>query len=156
MDSRPPRPGAAPTRGAERTLVLAMLHLEGYIESVAQRVRPESFRDPVYAELFSVLTTRGEAGDVEALAEELSPSAVLEYGRLLEARDELTAPRQIVDDSLAMLRLFELRDQIEEVARLAAIATGEKREALDAEHRRLLEEKKALGTRGNWARKLGT
>jgi hypothetical protein len=133
-----------------------MLHLEGYIESVAQRVRPETFHDPIYAEIFAVLTARGEAGDVEGMAEDLSEAAVAEYGRLLEAREELTAPRQIVEDSLAKLRYFELSEQIDEVARLVATASGEKRAALESEWTRLLDEKKALGARANWARKLGS
>ncbi|HEY0969885.1 MAG TPA: hypothetical protein VGE02_02785, partial [Gemmatimonadales bacterium] len=156
VDFSPPRPGSNPTRGAERSLVLAMLHLEGYIESVAQRVRPEAFHDPIYAEIFTVLTARGDAGDVEGMAEDLSEPAVGEYGRLLEAREELTAPRQIVEDSLAKLRYFELSEQIDEIVRLAASASGDRRAALEAERARLLEEKKALGARANWARKLGS
>ena len=156
VDASRPRPGEHPARRAERALVLAMLHREGYIESVAQRFEPERFRDPVYAEIYALLVERGEAGDAAELAEALSPEAVKELQQLLSARDELTVPHVIVEDSLAKLRYFELTEQIEEVRRQLMRADGDERTAFEEERGRLVEERKALGLRGNWARALGT
>ena len=156
MDSSPPRPTGSPTRGAERSLVLAMLHLDGYIESIAQEVGPESFRDPLLAEIFSVLSARGEVGDLDALAGELTPEAVQVVDALMGAAGELMAPKRIVADSLAQLHYFDLRDRIELLELEMRDATGEKRAALEEERGRLRAELKALGPRGNWARRLGT
>ena len=156
MDVRPPRPYGERTRAAERYLVLAMLHLDGQIEAVAERVRPESFRDPLLAEIFSVLVERGTVGDLESLAEALSDEAARELQPLLNARGELDPPGPIISDSLAKLRYFELTEQIDEIARLESAADGERRAALERERLRLTDALKALGARGNWARKLGT
>jgi len=136
--------------------VLAMLHLDGQIEAIAERVRPESFRDPLLAEIFSVLVERGTVGDLESLAEALSDEAARELQPLLNARGELDPPGPIISDSLAKLRYFELTEQIDEIARLESAADGERRAALERERLRLTDALKALGARGNWARKLGT
>ncbi len=156
MDSSTPRPGDAPMRGAERSLVLAMLHREGLIASIAEQASPESFRDPRYAEIFALLVERGEAGDPVEMADALSPEAVVELQALLSAGEELTVPHVIVHDSLAKLRYFELSEQIDEVQQLLTRAAGDRREALEAERTRLTEERKSLGVRGNWARTLGS
>jgi len=156
MDSSTPRPGNMPMRGAERSLVLAMLHREGLIATIAEQARPESFRDPLYAEIFALLVERGEAGDPAEMAEALSPEAVVELQSLLGAGGELTAPHVIVHDSLAKLRYFELSEQIDEVQQLLERAGGDRRVALEAERAQLTEERKALGVRGNWARTLGS
>ncbi len=156
MDSSTPRPGDSPMRGAERSLVLAMLHREGFIASIAERARPESFHDPRYAEIFALLVERGEAGDPTELADALSPEAVSELQALLGASEELTVPHVIVQDSLAKLRYFELSEQIDEVQQLLARAAGDRRTALEVERARLTDERKALGVRGNWARTLGS
>lgn len=156
IDSSTPRPGDSPMRGAERSLVLAMLHREGFIASIAERAQPESFRDPCYAEIFALLVERGEAGDPTSLADALSPEAVLELQSLLGASEELTVPHVIVQDSLAKLRYFELSEQIDELQQLLARASGDRRAALEAERTRLTDERKGLGVRGNWARTLGS
>ncbi|MHB1223136.1 MAG: DNA primase [Gemmatimonadaceae bacterium] len=156
IDSSTPRPGDYPMRGAERSLVLAMLHREGFIASISEQARPESFRDPRYAEIFALLVQRGEAGDPTELADALTPESVAELQRLLGASEELTVPHVIVQDSLAKLRYFELSEQIDEVQQLLARAAGDRRTALEAERTRLADERKSLGVRGNWARTLGT
>lgn len=156
MDSSTPRPGDARARGTERSLVLAMLHREGMIVGIAERASPESFSDPIYAEIFALLVERGEAGDLAEMAEALSPEAVVELQLLLNAGEELTVPHLIVHDSLAKLRYFELSEQIDEMDRLLTLAAGDRREALEAERTRLKEERRPLGVRGNWARALGS
>ena len=156
VDASRPRPGEHPARRAERALVLAMLHREGYIESVSRRFEPERFRDPVYAEIYAVLVERGEAGDAAELAEALSPEAVKALQQLLSARDELTVPHVIVEDSLAKLRYFDLTEQIDEVRRQLLRATGDDRAVFEEECGRLIEARRALGPQGDWARKLGT
>lgn len=156
VDQSTPLPGEHPTRRAERALVLVMLHHEGYIASIEKEVEPERFHDAVYAEIFSRLVDVGEMVDREVLAAGLSTEAVAELEALLAAGGELTVPGAITDDSLAKLRYFELSDQIEAVRReLIVAAHGDMKVALEAEHDRLVAARRALGTRGNWARTLG-
>ncbi|HEU4632154.1 MAG TPA: DNA primase [Gemmatimonadaceae bacterium] len=155
VDVSRPRPRGNPGQHAERYLVLAMLHLDGQIEAIARQVRPESFRDPLFAEIFSVLVERGAVGDMESLAESLSDEAARELQRLLLARGELDPPGRIIDDSLAQLRYLELTEQIDEIERLEREAQGDRRAALQQERLRLVEERRALGVRGNWTSKLG-
>jgi DNA primase len=155
VDVSRPRPKGNPGRHAERYLVLAMLHLDGQIEAIARQVRPESFRDPQFAEIFSVLVERGAVGDIESLVELLSDEATRELQRLLPARAELDPPGRIIDDSLAQLRYLELTEQIDEIEGLERAAQGDRRAALQQERLRLVEERRALGVRGNWTGKLG-
>jgi DNA primase len=157
VDRQPPRPGVERTRDSERTLVLAMLHLEGYIESIAEKVEVESFRDPVYAELFAALSARGDSGDVAGLADDLSPPAVAEMERLLACTGELTAPKQMVADSVAKLAYFELEDVIDalesDIRGLNVRKPGGWEDAvrkLEEEKLQHIREKMSLGVRANW------
>lgn len=156
VDPSRPRPGEHPTRGAERALVLVMLHHEGYMASIAEEVHPERFHDPVYAEIFARLVDEGERVDRESLVAGLSMEAVAEVEALWAAGEEVATPGAITNDSLAKLRYFELSDQIEGVRRDLEMATTEDgRAALKAEYERLVAARRALGPRGNWARTLG-
>lgn len=153
VDARPPRPGQAHGDMSERYLVLAMLHLDHQIERIAEAVQPESFRNPIFAEIFSVLVERGEVGDVAELAEALSDPATAGLQRLLTAGAELDPPGRIVQDSLAQLRYLDLEEQLRAVEGMLEGASSERRAALDAERQRLIAERRALGARGDgWRR----
>ena len=156
VDDRPPRPSSPERDASERYLVLAMLHLEGQVEALQHDIAPERFRNANYAEIFSALVERGGVGDLESFAEPLSDAATRELQLLLGARGELEQPGRIVADSLAQLRYLDLTEQIEDVDRLMEGAVGERRELLEREQMRLRTERRSLGVRGNWARKLGT
>ena len=150
IDTRRPRPYGERTRGSERYLVLAMLHLEGQIEAIAERVRPESFRDPIYTEICSTLIERGEVGAIDTLAEALSEDAAAALEPLLADRGALDPPRRVIEDSIAQLRYFDLEEQILDVRGAIERAEGERRSVLQAELQRLVAEKMSLGIRGDW------
>lgn len=156
VDMRRPRPFGEKTRGSERYLVLAMLHLEGQIEAIAERVQPESFRDPIYAEICAALLARGEVGAIDTLAESMSEEAAAALEPLLADRGALDPPGRVVEDSIAQLRFFDLEEQIADVRTAIANAEGDRRAVLEAELHRLRVERRAYGVRGNWAKGLGT
>lgn len=149
-DRSRPRGAATPGERAERYIALAMLHLPPQRARVLHQVSEEEFRSPVYAELFSLLSTLEGPADPELLAEQLSDQAVAELERLLESADELVSPNRLVDDSVTQLRYRALRDQSLEVQRMLLEETRQDRkDLLLAEKIRIRDEILALRGRGD-------
>src|SRR5690606_30875125 len=130
---------------AERYLTLAALHLPSQRVRVAHSISVEDFRNPVFAELFDVISSVDGPLDPEAIAEQLGEQATVELERLLEAADELQAPNRLVDDSINQLRLRALREQSEEVQRMLQEETEQgRKDVLIAEKTRIRDEMNAL------------
>lgn len=141
------RPRVVGTGGerAERNLVLVLLHLPERREQLVHDVHVEDFRSPVYAELFAELGAVDGPLEVEALAEQLTSEAVEELQRLLEASGELIAPIQLMQDSIASLRLRSLKEQSEELQRMMLeVSDPERKDILLREKIRIRAEMAAL------------
>ena len=137
-------------RGAssERELVRSMLHRRAMVESVAERLGPDSFRDPDYREIYEVLLSMGEEADVLEVAAALSDEAagtmrdlyeepiVDPEGRMLEVS---------IDDCVGILRAREIEERLGEIDRELPLASDKQKDGLLKEKGDLLGEFKLLG-----------
>lgn len=135
---------------AERELVRVMLYERGEVDVLAERIDPGEFRTPELREIFQALVQLGEGATIEALSAVLSAPAVEELQELLEEPDALVDLRRTVDDSLAALRVRELKTRMSEIDRLMLVAVGDEKDQLNAEKTKLQRDVLALGGRGSW------
>jgi DNA primase len=122
---------------AERDLVHALLMSRTMIRYVAERVGSESFRVPVYRELFSTLLEAGDDAEPADLEPDLSKAAVAAMQELLEAPNAIVNIQRTIDESIAMLLVQPLQARKAEIMRLISVAS-------DAEKNALLREKQEL------------
>ena len=135
--------------GAERELVRVMLQRRQLIESLAERLSPKSFRDPVYRAIYSALLECGPDATAEELAAKLDARAVTEMQTLLEESPEsMINPQRSIDDSLAHLRMRKLKQKSRRIQRELEIASGDDKTRLLMEKREIAKEIQALGGRG--------
>ena len=135
---------------AERELVRVMLYERGEVDVLAERIDPGEFRTPALREIFQALVQLGEGATIEELSAVLSPAAVEELQELLEEPDAVVDLRRTVDDSLAALRVRELKTRMNEIDRLMLVAVGEEKDQLNAEKTKLQRDVLALGGKGSW------
>jgi DNA primase len=134
-----------PKASAEGALVHAMLLVRSLVESVTERTGPDSFRDPVYREMFTQLLEVGPEADVQALAADLSQEAVDELQRMLESPGAIADITRTVEDSLRALRMRELDERSAASHRaMRATVNEEERDRLMREIRDISQERRAL------------
>jgi hypothetical protein len=140
---------------AERAILRAMLLAPTRIESIGERIGPDSFRAPAYREIFEALLRIGESATPETLAQEMSEDAVVVLQTLLEADPaELEPLDATVAGSLDALRRRDLEDRNEEIDRELSVArTEEEKDALTREKVANATEMRAISSKG-W-RKFG-
>ncbi|HEY4955975.1 MAG TPA: DNA primase [Gemmatimonadaceae bacterium] len=131
---------------AEKELLRIMLLQRSRVETIAERIGPDGFRDPCYREIFVALLSDGGATTPEELASKLDPEAIEVIESLTE--DPLALgidPQRTIDDSLAQLEVRDIEDRLSEIERLLPLASeGEKKE-LAEEQRKLAMRMRASG-----------
>jgi DNA primase len=137
-------------RGAssERELVRSMLHRRAMVESVAERLGPESFRDPDYREIYEVLLRMGEEADVLEVAAALSDEAAGTMRDLFEEPVVDSEGRMLevsIDDCVGILRAREIEERLSEIDRELPLASDKQKDELLKEKGTLLDEFKHLG-----------
>lgn len=137
-------------RGAssERELVRSMLHRRAMVESVAERLGPESFRDPDYREIYEVLLRMGEEADVLEVAAALSDEAAGTMRDLFEEPVVDAEGRMLevsIDDCVGILRAREIEERLSEIDRELPLASDKQKDELLKEKGTLLDEFKHLG-----------
>jgi DNA primase len=135
---------------AERELVRVMVHERGEVDVLAERVDPAEFRNPELREIFQTLVRLGDEASIEDLSSALSPAAVEEMQALLQEPDALVDMRRTIDDSLAALRVRQIKAMMREIDRLMTVAPDEDKDALNAEKTKLQRDVLAIGGRGAW------
>jgi len=122
---------AAPERAprgasAERELVRAMLSARARVESIAERVGPESFRDHRYGEIFSALLQLGHEATLDEIAGVLSSDALEALNALLATDPAAMSDlEKTIAGSLALLRVRELQERNQELDRLNPATVSE-------------------------------
>ena len=137
-------------RGAssERELVRSMLHRRAMVESVAERLGPESFRDPDYREIYEVLLRMGEDADLLEVAAGLSDEAAATMRDLFEEPVVDPEGRMLevsIDDCVGILRAREIEERLSEIDRELPLASDKQKDELLKEKKTLLDEFKHLG-----------
>jgi DNA primase len=134
-DASPPPAGPS----VERHLLRAVLAHPAYLEMAAEAdVGPDTFEDARYREIFERLTAVGADARPEIVVRELSQDAALVYDEMLgEPPESIVNLEQTYRDTIAKLRIRELKQKNKELQRLMSAARSED------EKNALLAEKKA-------------
>lgn len=120
---------------AERELIRAILFNPGRIAQIAEKLHPESFREPNYRAIYTALLTSSEPeGEAKAMMEEI----------LSEGSIHLDAERTI-GDSQATLRARDLDARAAEIDRLIPLASEEAKDRLIEEKHEIRKELTATG-----------
>jgi DNA primase len=130
---------------AERELIRAMLMQRGRVETIAERVGPDSFRDPRYRAIFAALLTLDEAASMDELSALLDADQTEIIQSLLEDPGALVDAQRTIDDSLAKLQVRDLEDRVAEIDRLLPLANTSEKTELDEERQKLVLQMRASG-----------
>ena len=142
----------APRSGpsVERYLLRVILAHPAYLEMAAEAdVGPATFEDQRYREIFETLTTIGADASPETVVSELSADAALAYDEMLgEPPESLVNLEATYRDTVAALRIRELKQKNNELQRLMATARSEEeKNVLLAEKNANVRKAAALRTR---------
>ena len=143
-DRRRPVPGVA----AERELVRVLLLNRASVEPLAERLDPGEMRDATYRAIFRALLDCGPAAAPAARADLLDEEAVQTKQELLDEPDAVVDAERALEDSLAVLRVRQMRERLAEIDREIRIANANEADALITEKRSLVREIGALGGKG--------
>ena len=130
---------------AERELVRAMLALRTRVDTIAERIGPDSFRDSRYRAIFSALLSAGDSATIEEVAATLDPEEIEIMEALSEDPEALVDPQRTIDDSLAQLEVREMEDRMSEIDRLIPLASAAEKKTLDEERQKLVLQMRASG-----------
>jgi DNA primase len=142
-DRREPRRDAGSS--AERELVRAMLQQQSRVETIAERIGPDSFHHPVYRAIFAALLEAGDDASIEDLAPSLDPEALEIAEELIAGADGFIDPQRTIDDSITRLHVREMEERLAEIDRLMPIASAHEKEILSEEREKLVLQLRASG-----------
>jgi len=155
-ESAPEVPRRAVRRDPRRTpgvrteweLVRVMLQQPTYVETVAERVGPQEFRDPALRAIYARMAAAATERSTEQLAAGLDDDATAVLEQLLEQGGGDEDVERTVKDCLAALQLERLQDALREIDRQLPLATGAEQDALMVRKQQLTDEWRSLGGRG--------
>jgi len=130
---------------AERELVRAMLAQRSQVESIAERVGPDSFRNRDLRAIFSALLEIGEDASLEELATKLDSEAIALAEELLEDSDAIVDAGRTIDDSITKLTVRGIEDRLTEIDGLLALASSSEKDELEEEKKKLVVQMRASG-----------
>jgi DNA primase len=135
---------------AERAILRVMLLAPTRIESIGERIGPDSFRAPAYREIFEALIRLGEAATPQSIAEAMSEDGVVVLQTLLEANPAEFEPLEVtLSDSLDALRRRDLEDRNAEIDRELTVArSAEEIDELTREKWANANEMRAMASKG--------
>ena len=131
---------------AEKELLRIMLLQRARVETIAERIGPDGFRDPCYRSIFAALLEDGGGSSAEELAAKLDPEAIEVVESLTE--DPLALgidPQRTIDDSLAQLEVRDIEDRLSEIERLLPLASEREKKTLGEEQKKLALRMRASG-----------
>jgi DNA primase len=130
---------------AERELVRAMLQMRSRVESIAERIGPDSFHHPVYRAIFAALLEAGEEASLEELASVLDADALMAAEDLIGDGNGLIDPQRTIDDSITRLHVRDMEERLSDIEALIPIANEGEREVLREERQKLVAQMRASG-----------
>lgn len=138
-------PGRDAGSSAERELVRAMLQQRSRVESIAERIGPDSFHHPIYRAIFAALLESGEEASVADMASSLDAESLETAEELMADAEGFIDPQRTIDDSITRLHVREMEDRLSEIDRLVPIASESELEILREERQKLVLQMRASG-----------
>ena len=130
---------------AEKELVRAMLMVRNRVESIAEKLGEESFRDPDYRAIYRALIAAGPDSTIEEVSAALDEDTIQTVEELLaEGGTQIDAERT-VNDSLASLRARDLDQRLADIDRLVPLASIAQKDELIAEKQVIMKELQGAG-----------
>ena len=142
-DRREPRRGGG--NAAERVLVRVMLQQRSRVESIAERIGPDGFRDPRYRAIFAALLDAGEEMSLADVAPQLDEESLAVAEELLGSGDYVLDAQRTIDDSLTRLHVREMEERLFEIDRMLPLASEKENEVLHEERQKLVVQMRASG-----------
>ena len=136
---------------SERELLRVLLHVPSEFERVVESVGAENFRDPDLQAIFLAMAKHGPDAAADVLASDLTENAVATLQELLEERGGLDHADATVTGALARMRAQEIRERLQELQRLLAIANPDEQDQLLREKNALAREERSLRGAQHWA-----
>ena len=130
---------------AERELVRAMLTVRSRVESIAEKLGDESFRDPHYRAIYRAMIEAGPDATVEELAARLDEHTIATVEQLLAEEAVQIDPERTISDSLATLRARDLDQRLSDIDRLVPLADAGQKDVLIAEKQEIMKELQGAG-----------
>lgn len=125
---------------AERELVWAMLQQRSRVESIAERIGPDSFRHPAYKAIFAALLDAGETVSLDALSGLLDAESLEHAEELLGEGEKGLDVQKAIDDSIDKIHMRGMEERAAAIDRLLPLANEEERTALIEEKKRLVSD----------------
>ncbi|HUX34926.1 MAG TPA: DNA primase [Gemmatimonadaceae bacterium] len=138
----------APGVRTEWELVHVMLHQPTYVESVAEHVGPDEFRDPALRAIYARLASAPPGWSPADLAVGLDDEATAMLEALLEEGGGMEDADRTVRDCLASLQAERVQDALRDLDRQLSVAAGAEQDQLMLRKKQLTDEWRSLGGRG--------
>ncbi len=122
-----------------------MLAQRARVETIAERIGPESFRDSRYRAIFSALLSAGDSATLDDIAAVLDAEEIEVVESLVEDPLALVDPQRTIDDSLAQLEVRDMEDRVSEIDRLLPLASEREKQTLEEERQKLILQMRASG-----------
>ena len=138
-------------RGAERSLLLLLLHDRSWIEPASERIGPADLDDRASRAIFEMLLD-----DPELLSppENADPAVVRRFEELMADKEKIDPPNRFFEDAVTSILTSEMDRRLDALDREIGFARDEgRKQELMAEKNRLAQEKRDLGV--DWRRAAG-
>jgi DNA primase len=130
---------------AEKELIRAMLTVRTRVESIAEKIGDESFRDPHYRAIYHALREARPDATIEELSAHLDEFTIATVEQLLAEDATQMDPDRTINDSLATLRARDLDQRLADIDRLVPLADNSQKDVLIAEKQEIMKELKGAG-----------
>lgn len=130
---------------AEKELIRAMLQERSRVESIAERIGPDAFRDPRLGEIFAALLDSDADVSLDDLSGRLRADSIAIAEELLSDGGAQVDVQRTVDDSLTRLHVRDMEDRLIAIDRLLPLGDDVEKATLNEERHKLVVQMRASG-----------
>ncbi len=130
---------------AEKELIRALLTVRTRVESIAERLDEDKFRDPHYRSIYRALIAAGSDASIEEVSSHLDEDSIATMEQLMAEDAFQMDPDRTISDSLAALAARDLDERLAAIDRLVPLADVKEKDTLIAEKREIMRQLQASG-----------
>jgi DNA primase len=130
---------------AERELIRAILLNRSRLERIAEKLGPQSLRDPQYRAIYRAMMAAAPGSTIEEVTANLDEDTLATVEDLLAEGSIQMDPERTISDSFATLTARDLDRRAQELDRIIPLAEGAEKDKLMAEMVEISKELKATG-----------